>query len=408
MNKIYCLLLIPMLFLSCKPKPETFVEYDFQIESFKWDSNPYKFTSYIQDSIMETQGPQIGAWEFSYIGDIENMHKAWDGNSGNRADLSQSLKDSFALFNQTNAKDYILEKAKDHRIVIINEAHHMPQHRAFTTQLIEGLWEQGYKHLGLETYYNSEKNDSTLQANGYPTLKTGYYTKEPQFGNLVRVAHQKGLKLFGYESEGHQGGKEREINQAKNIQKYLAQFPNEKVIIHCGFDHGYEGDLSSSWEKAMAGRLTEFTDIDPLTINQTTFSERSKIEYESPYYRLADLQTPSVFLNEEDQSFGKYKEGSWFDISVFHPRSETFNRPKWMVYGDREEVEYSFEEAEIQCPCLVFAYKSEEKIGSAVPYDIQATNAKEVKLVLDKSDFDIIIMNSEGKALHSKLTKGNR
>ncbi|MBK7637262.1 MAG: hypothetical protein IPJ13_25495 [Saprospiraceae bacterium] len=60
-----------------------------------------------------------------------------------------------------------------------------------------------------------KKADSILQYEGYPTLKSGYYTKEPQFGNLVRAAHKKGFKIFGYESNGHTNGKEREINQAK-------------------------------------------------------------------------------------------------------------------------------------------------------------------------------------------------
>lgn len=43
----------------------------------------------------------------------------------------------------------------------------------------------------------------------------------------------------------------------------------------------------------------------------------------------------------------------------------------------------------IECPCLVFAYIEDEKIGSAVPYDIQETENKSVKLVLDESNFEM-------------------
>ena len=201
-----------------------FEKYSFQLDGFEWDANPYKFTSYIIDSVLQAKGAQMTAWDFSYIGDLRNMHKMWDSQAKARKKLTQVQKDSFALFEESNAIEYILEKAKEHQIVIINEGHHMPQHRVFTTQLLEGLKEQGFNHLGLETYFANPKADSLLQENGYPTLKSGYYTKEPQFGNLVREAHKQGYKVFGYESQGHKNGKEREINQARNIKEYIKNY----------------------------------------------------------------------------------------------------------------------------------------------------------------------------------------
>ena len=380
-----------------------YFEYELNFKGFDWDVNPYKFTNYIKDSVFHIKGAQSAAWNFSYIGEIESMHKIWDSNAQERNPLTQEQKDSFALFVKRDALEYISEQAKNQQVIIINESHHMPQHRVFTTQLLDSLYNLGFRHLGLETYLGHSKADSIIQAEGYPTLKTGYYTKEPQFGNLVRVAHQKGFKIFGYESEGHANGKEREINQAKNIQAYMDSHPNEKILIHCGFDHGYEGDLSSQWEKAMAGRLTEFTGINPLTINQVIYSEKSKLEFENPYYQLTDLEKPSVFINSTGQVFGEYKNGAWFDIAIFHPRSKKYNRPSWMIYGNRNELSFSFEKAEIECPCLVFAYKKGEKIGYAIPIDIQETLDKKVNLVLDKSDFEIVIWNQNGKALKTEL-----
>ena len=400
-------LLIAFLLMGCKGNKEKFTEFDFKLESFDWDSNPYKFSTYIQDSVIESKGHQIGAWDFSYIGNIERMHKLWDKQARNRKELSQNSKDSFALYERKNAIEYILNQAKNHQVVILNEGHHMPQHRIFTTRLLDGLKEQDFKHLGLETYFASPKTDSILQTKRYPTLKSGYYTKEPQFGNLIRVAHQDGFRIFGYESEDHESAKEREINQAKNIKNYIENYPSEKILIHCGFDHGYEGELSNQLEKAMAGRLAEFTGINPLTINQVIYSERSKKRYENPYYQLSDIDEPSVFIYENGTLFGEYRHGGWFDISVFHPRSREFNRPEWLKYDDRSEVEYSFEEAEIECPCLVFAYKKGEEIGSAVPYDIQETGTKKARLILEKSDFEIVIWNQKGRALKSDLENRN-
>ena len=397
---IYLIALIAIV--SCKENEIEYSEFDFVLNGFEWDSDPYKFNSVIRDSILKVSGPQRAAWDYSYVGNIEMMHRAWDTHSKPRSGITQELKDSFARFEPVGAIEFILKRAESHTVVIINEGHHMPQHRVFTTQLLEGLMKQGYTSLGLETYFASPKTDSLIRTNGYPTLQSGYYTKEPQFGNLLRVAHKMGFKIFGYESEGHANGKEREINQAKNIQKYLERNPNEKVLIHCGFDHGYEGDLNNKWEKAMAGRLTEFTGINPLTINQVKYSEKSKVEYENVYYQLTNVDKPSVFVNEANEVFGEQRANAWFDISVFHPRSRSYNRPSWMVYGNRREVDYTFEDADIACPCLVFAYKYGEEIGSAIPYDIQESQKKSVKLVLDDSSYNIVIWNQEGKALLSK------
>jgi hypothetical protein len=399
--------LLILLSANCSPQSAKYQQINFRPESFDWNPNPYVFSSYIKDSILTNKGNQYAACDFSCIGNIQMVHEIWDSNTGIKKDLTKELKDSFRLLKKVNAIDYILDMAKSHQVVIINEAHHMPQHRVFTTQLLEGLRKQGYKHLGLETYISQESNDSLIKTNGYANLKSGFYTKEPQFGNLLREALKNEYKLFGYESEKHNNGKEREINQAKNIQEYLLKYPNEKVIIHCGFDHGFEGDLGSSWEKAMAGRLFEFTMIDPLTINQVRFSERFKREFENPYYQNFDEVNPTVFIDKNGKSFGNDKKEAWFDIFVFHPRSKYNERASWLKYNEREEIRFSFEDSNIECPCLVFAYKNGERIESAIPYDIQETNSKITNLVLDKSEFQIVILNKNGKALMTKHKRSN-
>lgn len=414
MNRLLCLCLI-IVAQSCKETKEPnatkqytkspFTEIDFKIESFDWDPDPFRFPSYIQDSIVSSRGTQVAAWSMSYIGDIEGMHQLWDAEMEGRPKLTQEQQDSFAQFHPSPAIDYIIEQAKPHQVVIINEGHHMPQHRVFTTRLLDGLKEEGYKHLGLETYFGNPKTDSLLNLNGYPTLMSGYYTKEPQFGNLIRQAHSKGFALFGYESRGHKNAKEREINQAKNIQAYAEEHPGEKILIHCGFDHGYEGEIGKKWGKAMAGRLTEFSGLDPFTINQVLYSERSKREYEDPYYQLTDVKEPSVFLDKNRQHFARYKAGGNFDVAVFHPRSGQYNRPSWMSYDERYEVSFSFEEEDIVCPCLVFAYKAGEEVGVAVPYDVQPSDDKKVKLVLDTSNYEIIVWAEDGKALQFTWSK---
>ncbi|MEL6944736.1 MAG: hypothetical protein AAFO82_18930, partial [Bacteroidota bacterium] len=262
---------------------------------------------------------------------------------------------------------------------------------------------QGYRHLGMESYFTNNRLDSLLAINKQPMLQSGYYIKEPQFGNIVRQAYRIGYNVFGYESEGHSNGKEREIGQANNINKYIEENPEGKVLLHCGFAHGAEGEYGGSWERTMAARLTEFTGIDPLTITQTKYSEKSEFRLENPYYQLVDVIEPTIYVDDSETVFGRnFREGSYFDIAVFHPRSKENRRPAWMLFNSRQIHEFDFSNAEIEFPCLVLAYLEGEDIGKAVPYDIQESLDRKAKLVLEEGSYNIILWNEANQALRIK------
>src|SRR5690606_30693618 len=46
----------------------------------------------------------------------------------------------------------IVNLSRDLRIVMINEGHHVPMHRAFTTTVVASLRHHGFTHLGAETF----------------------------------------------------------------------------------------------------------------------------------------------------------------------------------------------------------------------------------------------------------------
>ena len=401
--KVGILLTFIIALSSCVQKNElVYEEYTFEIQGFTWDPQPYKFSEYIQDSVLSDFGREYAAWDFSYIGDIDNMLRTWDIDASPKDTLSELEISSFRNFSDHDAEPIIIDKSKEAKVVIINEAHQMPQHRVFTTNLLQDLYNVGYRHLGMESFFASKISDSTLIANKYPVLTNGYYTKEPQYGNIIRQAVKIGYKVFGYESQGHSNPAEREIYQAKNIKAYIESNPEGKYLIHCGFAHGAEGIYGGTLEKTMAARLTEFTGIDPLSIDQTIHSEKSNKEYENPYYQLTDVDEPTISMHN-DSIFGQYREGTWFDISVFHPRTKNFERPKWLLTGKRTIQSINFKNEEIECPCLVFAYLDNEEVGKAVPYDIQETANKAVKLVLEKGKYNIIILNGENRALKANM-----
>ncbi len=395
-------LTVIVILLSCNESKQVFIPIDFQLEENDWDKDAYKLTNAIVDSIINSEGFESAATEFSIIGEIAKSYKLWDIEYNQTYSPSETDKQQLDKLRRQDAIPYILRKATKHEIVIINEAHHVPQHRIFTTQLLDGLKEQGFTHLGLETTFNIPQRDSIINSNKYPELKSGIYSKEPQFGNLIRLAIQKGFQIFSYETMGN-FGKQREIDQAQNIKNYMDNHPNGKFLIHCGYSHGYEGNLSNSWEKAMASRLKDVSQKDPLTIDQTIYTEKGENEYENPLYQLVDVEVASVYLDKDGDSFGKYKHGGYFDIAVFHPRRKDSVRPKWMLYDDREYVEISFEQESITCPCLVLAYVKGEPIGSAIPYDIVQADNKTATLVLSKEEYDIVIWNKKDTSIRTTI-----
>src|SRR5699024_6785643 len=162
---------------------------------------------------------QISAAEYAIKGDYKNALIQWDSVTGIRnKNLTTSQTDSInQKYTKHNAADYIISRAKESKVVIINEAHHNSLHRVFTKSLLKELYEIGYKNLGLEALYNGSMKDSLLNIRKYPVQKTGHYIRDPQFGNLVRTALKTNYNVFAYEQTTNTNGREREIEQAKNI-----------------------------------------------------------------------------------------------------------------------------------------------------------------------------------------------
>lgn len=392
--RILLVTLILIGFSRCKESKRGIEKFDFITE--------YKFSSEIENKVaIDTVSwkYQLSASDYATKGDYKNSLIHWDLAMGTREkSFTETQIDSInKKFSKVKASDYIIEQAKKNQVVIINEAHHNSFHRVFTKSLLQKLYDNGYKNLGLEALGNGEKLDSTLNSRKYPILKTGHYIKDPQFGSLVREALEIGYNLFAYENVGTGDGKEREIEQAENIEKVINSKPNEKFLIHCGFDHVSEG-INKSWGKAMAGRLTEFTGINPLTINQVVYSEKSKPEFNHPLFKALNIKESSILIDKDNNPL-KYERGeAWTDLIVFHPITEYVdNRPNWLFKNGNENVSISLTDIEIKFPVLVLAFKKGEDINLAVPIDITEVESKSenCNLGLKKGIYEIVVTNGK-------------
>ena len=240
MKQRFYILTILFSLISCEEEKKVIEKIDFETD--------YKFSSVIEDKVEKDTVSwkyQISAADFAMKSDYKNALIHWDSAMGTREkNFTEFQIDSInQKYSKVKAADYIIELAKKNQVVIINEAHHNSFHRVFTKSILKKLFENGYKNLGLEALANGEELDSTLNIRKYPILKTGHYIKDPQFGDLVRTALEIGYNVFPYETEnfGNSTTESREIEQAKNIQNIIESKPDEKFLIHCGYDHNLEG-----------------------------------------------------------------------------------------------------------------------------------------------------------------------
>jgi len=107
-------------------------------------------------------------------------------------------------------------------------------------------------------------------------------------------------------------------------------------LIYCGAARVYEKNYPP-WEKAMVGRLKEYLNTNPLTIDQTIYSERSDKIYNHLLINLQDKNYPIILTDENDQIFNGNKELKQTDIVIIHPATEyTKNRPDLLIAEQSE------------------------------------------------------------------------
>ncbi len=333
---------------------------------------------------------QTGATELSFSGYYQDVLNTWDKNGLRKPNTT--VEDSLYFVNakKINAKDYIVEQSKYTQIIIINEAHHMAQHRMFTKSLLKDLYDNGYRYLGLEALF-----DSTINDRKYPIIDSGYYTKEPEFGSLIAEALNLGFTLFSYEAAQGKNGKEREIEQAENIQKFIQSVPEGKVLIHCGYAHAFENDYPA-WGKAMAGRLKDLLNSDPLTIDQTMFLEKSDKAFNHLFINLNTAKAPVVLMDSNGQVFNGKSDIKQTDMVILHPQTNYINnRPEWLAQGKET---YNIPPSKLQgkTPVLVLAYRSHEPITEAIPADVieLTETTTSPQLFLSKGAYTIVIKDA--------------
>jgi hypothetical protein len=338
-------------------------------------------------------------------------------------EIPDAGKSPLADYKTLNPLDAIENAAVNRQVIMINEEHHTPFHRAVTLQLLKRLYDKGFRYFALEALYIDDsrigtKEDAELNNRGFPTHKTGYYTDDPVFADAIRTALKLGYKVVPYEAPAicEQGvdrntcSERRERGQAQNIyDRILKDDPQAKILVHVGRSHNSKF-VSNDNSKFMASYFREITKIEPFTIDQLHFSERLNTANEQPLYRYLTrnnlLQKPSVYQSADGSFYNQTATGN--DMVIFHPRMRYENgRATFLqMNGLRKAQKINLKKFKLKAnknlfdssePVLIQAFYSRES-EDAVPIDqiILYQNKEIPVLMLPSGSFRIRAMDKAG------------
>ncbi len=274
----------------------------------------------------------------SFVGDTNGAMMAFDVRSRGAEGPSLS-KATLDRLTAVDAISEIVNEAKNRQIVILNEVHHVPLHRAFAMRLARELRKIGYEYLACETL-----SDGDAFKTGSLNRSSGFYSVEPLYGEFLRDALRQGWKPVTYDAfepaqslSAHETLEWRERTQAENlVARIFEKNSAAKVFIYAGGFHGDKRPNGNSLGiRQMGAQLRELTGLDPLTVDQTTFYEHPDRLKEKRAYdeliRALHIQFPSVLKKAEGGYFQFGLPLGAIDLQVVHPRYGFLQgRPAWL------------------------------------------------------------------------------
>ncbi|SIN76325.1 hypothetical protein SAMN05444166_0705 [Singulisphaera sp. GP187] len=214
-------------------------------------------------------------------------------------------------------RDAMTRIAAEHRLVLIMEAHTVTEDRAWIEQTLGLFRAAGFTHYFAEAIAES---GSTLKSRGYPTSRTGFYTLDPRFGNLVRTALRLGFEVGGYDLADGDFGRREEYQAATLAQQFAAR-PDIRMVVHAGHGHVFKHEVYNVG-RYMAARLWKMTGDEPFTIWQLS-NELPNDVYRHLVRRIGPITEPVMLVppprNVTETLFPESSVQPAVDAIVIHP-----------------------------------------------------------------------------------------
>lgn len=290
---------------------------------------------------------KLGA-ERAFAGDTEGAIAAFDLLRDAPVALTAAHRAQLARLADVQAEDAIqaiVAAARDKRVVLLNEAHHVPMHRAFAQRLAAELRKIGFTYLAAETFNDGAPGDARPSTpNGQTVAATGTYTKDAVFAGFVNAALADGWKLVAYEPDWEaladkdplQQIRKREQGQARNlVERIFSKDKEARVFIYAGYAHVYKAQPGDGivW---MAQYLERATELDLLSIDQAAFYAHPDRAAEVPLYaeltdRFGEQRAPFVLRAADGSRPVLNGLTGRVDLQVIYPRyAMQDGRAEWL------------------------------------------------------------------------------
>ena len=298
-------------------------------------------------------------------------------------------------------KPGIEEIAAKYQIVMLSENHTASKHREMTRATLPIFRDAGFTHLAVEAIGESK---ATLARRGYPSSRTGVYTADPQFGNLIRRALQLDFLVTGYDFRPFSHDV-REESAASRLAE-LIQEDNARLLVHAGPGHVVKQNPQTPW---LAQILWEKTGIEPFTIWQ--WSE----DYDARDYRailpqltkqLEDFKEPALLFPPADRNGGWQHIPAIDAILVHPPDKSTAPAHRTPLFADNLQSITGTWQSD-RWPVVIAACKTGEPI-TAIPLDQVMLRPGEKEFVLwIPANTKYALRVFDAKGVVSTLTKEN-
>ena len=291
-------------------------------------------------------------------------------------------------------RDGLKQIAAEHRIVMIMEDHFVSKHREMIGATLPTFREAGFTHYAAEAIGESE---ASLTSRGYPIVKTGYYTSDPQFGNVLRRAIDLKFKVLGYDFRPFTH-EMREEYAATELARLLKDDLQAKLIVHAGWAHVFKHDTDTG-HRWLASLLWEKTGIEPFTIWQWS-AMRDGHEYRvvaDAVNELGDFDEPVLLMPPPNKDCG-LRDVPRVDAILVHPPDQSVAPAGRTVLFPNEMQRVSGQWLTKQWPVVIAAYENGEPI-TAIPLDQVMMRDSEQDFVLwipTSTKYDIVVFDRNG------------
>jgi hypothetical protein len=256
---------------------------------------------------------------------------------------------------------------------------------------------KGFRYLAIETLSTC---DSLIQIQKYPTVRSGYYSKELAYANFIRHALDIGFKLVSYDVDEHNVNIRDNLQAANIYKKTYNVDPDAKVIVHAGYGHIVENaDVNLA---PMGACLKKLLNRDVFTIDQVAMVGHNNISKRHPYYQHISaekkLAGASVFINEDKKVLVDPVHALAVDCQVYHPEVKTtFDRPDFL-FSEKTKV-YALPTKLEEYTGHLLQINAANGDESAIPVDRLLLNDRVNRAVLVPGRYEGYLIAQNGTAI---------